>query len=239
MLSITTRSGAAAAIRRAWRRPSARLCTQSKRTSTIRSLPVACASSLQNSKTNCKKPCRRARRESHRQKDSRNVGITINSHSSSCRQRPFGSSFERQQPQTICHVSRASMSESLEEVTVLLLKSVQTLQTKVNLSFLVQMGFRDRIATVFRFLADQPEAKTLVQAAQFASTLLFVVLYIWSTYSPPPLWSIRYNLDLFLCIMFAIDYVSRFLVRATTSLLHWKHCSFESAQQYSSSQLCL
>lgn len=52
-----------------------------------------------------------------------------------------------------------------------------------------------------------------MQAAQFASTLLFVVLYIWSTYSPPPLWSIRYNLDLFLCVMFAIDYISRLLVR--------------------------
>ena len=75
------------------------------------------------------------------------------------------------------------------------------------------MGLRDRIVTVFRFLADQPEAKTVIQAAQFASTLLFVVLYIWSTYSPPPLWSIRYNLDLFLCIMFAIDYFSRLVVR--------------------------
>lgn len=84
----------------------------------------------------------------------------------------------------------------------------------------MQMGFRDRVATVFRFLADQPEAKTLIQAAQFASTLLFVVLYIWSTYSPPPLWSIRYNLDLFLCIVFAIDYVSRFLVRTTICLWH-------------------
>ena len=75
------------------------------------------------------------------------------------------------------------------------------------------MGLRDRIATGFRFLADQPEAKTILQAAQFASTLLFVVLYIWSTYSAPPLWSTRYNLDLFLCFMFAVDYVSRFMVR--------------------------
>lgn len=79
------------------------------------------------------------------------------------------------------------------------------------------MGLRERIGTVFRFLADQPEAKTVMQAAQFASTLLFVVLYIWSTYSPPALWSIRYNLDLFLCFMFAVDYVSRFLVRSFTA----------------------
>ena len=74
------------------------------------------------------------------------------------------------------------------------------------------MGLRDRIVTVFHYLLDQPEAKTIMQAAQFGSTLLFVVLYIWSTYSPPPLWSLRYNLDLFLCAMFAVDYISRFLV---------------------------
>ena len=77
------------------------------------------------------------------------------------------------------------------------------------------MGLRERIATVFRFLAEQPEAKTILQAAQFASTLLFVVLYIWSTYSPPALWSIRYNLDLFLCLTFAVDYISRFMVSLT------------------------
>ena len=76
----------------------------------------------------------------------------------------------------------------------------------------MQMGLRDRIAALFRSIADQPEAKTAVQAAQFASTLLFVVLYIWSTYSPPALWSVRYNLDLMLCCMFAVDYISRFLV---------------------------
>lgn len=80
----------------------------------------------------------------------------------------------------------------------------------------LQMGFRDRVATVFRSFSDRPEAKTVMQATQFASTLLFVVLYIWSTYSPPPLWSIRYNLDLFLCLMFAVDYVSRFWVRDLT-----------------------
>ena len=75
------------------------------------------------------------------------------------------------------------------------------------------MGLRERIAAIVRHILEQPEAKTLVQALQFASTLLFVVLYIWSTYSPPPLWSLRYNLDLFLCAMFAIDYISRFVVR--------------------------
>lgn len=102
------------------------------------------------------------------------------------------------------------------------------LDRSAHFAVVAQMGFRDRIAAGFRFLADQPEAKTLIQAAQFASTLLFVVLYIWSTYSPPPLWSIRYNLDLFLCVMFAIDYTSRFLVRTAHPPCYastWQHAS--------------
>ena len=102
------------------------------------------------------------------------------------------------------------MLDSLEEVPSF--KSIIPMPGLLSYTVVAQMGFRDRIVTVFRFLADQPEAKTLIQAAQFASTLLFVVLYIWSTYSPPPLWSLRYNLDLFLCVMFAIDYISRLLV---------------------------
>ena len=122
---------------------------------------------------------------------------------------------KRQYQSTVCQASRASMSDSLEEVRPLSHDISSQFHRSAQCAVGVQMGLRDRIATVFRFLADQPEAKTLIQAAQFASTLLFVVLYIWSTYSPPPLWSIRYNLDLFLCVMFAIDYLSRFLVRTS------------------------
>lgn len=80
------------------------------------------------------------------------------------------------------------------------------------------MGLRERIATLFRSAAEQPQAKTLLQAAQFASTVLFVVLYIWSTYSTPALWSVRYNLDLLLCCMFAIDWLSRFAVSTSFSV---------------------
>ena len=122
---------------------------------------------------------------------------------------------KRQYQSTVCQASRPSMSDSLEEVRPFRHDTSSQLHRSAYFAVVAQMGLRDRIATVFRFLADQPEAKTLIQAAQFASTLLFVVLYIWSTYSPPPLWSIRYNLDLFLCVMFAIDYFSRFLVRTS------------------------
>ena len=137
--------------------------------------------------------------------------------SGSSRQRARLPGFEQQQYSSfVCHASRASMSDSLEEVRRCWPRSKASHAVwalALTVTMVMQMGLRDRIRSMFRFFAEQPEAKTLMQAAQFASTLLFVVLYIWSTYSPPPLWSIRYNLDLFLCLMFAIDYVSRFLVR--------------------------
>lgn len=47
---------------------------------------------------------------------------------------------------------------------------------------------------------------------QFACSLLFVVLYIWSTYSPPPPASFRYQLDVGLCVFFGLEYLHRFLV---------------------------
>ena len=59
-----------------------------------------------------------------------------------------------------------------------------------------------------------PEVKRTLQVSQFAASLLFVVLYVWSTYSSPQPFSWRANLDLFLCVVFAIDYLMRFTVSA-------------------------
>ena len=47
---------------------------------------------------------------------------------------------------------------------------------------------------------------------QFAASFLFVVLYIWGTYSAPPASSFRYKLDVGLCAYFALEYLHRFLV---------------------------
>lgn len=41
---------------------------------------------------------------------------------------------------------------------------------------------------------------------------MFVVLYVWATYAPPPPESLRYSLDLWLCAIFALEYVHRWLV---------------------------
>lgn len=59
---------------------------------------------------------------------------------------------------------------------------------------------------------DSPTVRSVLYLAQFASSLLFVVLYIWSTYSPPPPWTLRWNLDLALCFFFGADYCWRLAV---------------------------
>lgn len=59
---------------------------------------------------------------------------------------------------------------------------------------------------------DSPTVRSVLYLAQFASSLLFVVLYIWSTYSPPPPWTVRWNLDLALCFFFGFDYCWRLAV---------------------------
>ena len=82
----------------------------------------------------------------------------------------------------------------------------------------LQLSWWERIKAVCSQLAGQPEIRRLLQAVQFSASLIFVVLYIRSTYSSPAPWSWRYNLDLFLCAIFAVDWVSRVMVR--TSMVH-------------------
>lgn len=55
-----------------------------------------------------------------------------------------------------------------------------------------------------------------LQYVQVAASLLFVVLYVWSTYSPPVPHSARANLDLILCAIFAGEYLHRLLVLHTS-----------------------
>ena len=70
----------------------------------------------------------------------------------------------------------------------------------------------ERISDLWERFAALPEVKTALQIGQLAASLLFVVLYVWSTYKAPPPLSWRFNLDLLLCATFALDYLLRFLV---------------------------
>ena len=69
-----------------------------------------------------------------------------------------------------------------------------------------------RIAEAWERIRALPEVKTVLQVGQFASSLLFVVLYVWATYHAPAPFSWRSNLDLLLCLVFAIDYSVRYTV---------------------------
>ena len=69
-----------------------------------------------------------------------------------------------------------------------------------------------RIAEAWERIRALPEVKTVLQVGQFASSLLFVVLYVWATYHAPAPFSWRSNLDLLLCLVFAIDYLVRYTV---------------------------
>jgi hypothetical protein len=62
-------------------------------------------------------------------------------------------------------------------------------------------------------LSANPGVRLYFQLAHIAASLLFVVLYVWSTYSSPCQSSWRYKLDLTLCTLFALDYAFRMLVR--------------------------
>ena len=48
---------------------------------------------------------------------------------------------------------------------------------------------------------------------QILSSLTFVVLYVWGTYSTPKPFSWRYNLDIALCGLFATEWLWRLVVR--------------------------
>ncbi len=48
---------------------------------------------------------------------------------------------------------------------------------------------------------------------QILSSLTFVVLYVWGTYSAPKPFSVRFNLDIALCALFATEWLWRLVVR--------------------------
>ena len=65
---------------------------------------------------------------------------------------------------------------------------------------------------MLRAWLDTPTIKLASQYAQFVLAIVFVALYVYATYSPPPPDSLRYQVDLLLCAIFAVEYVHRMLV---------------------------
>ena len=71
-----------------------------------------------------------------------------------------------------------------------------------------------RLCAGLRAVLQLPAVRALLQLGQVVASLLFVVLYVWSTYSTPQPGSLRHSLDILLCGIFAAEFVARLLVRA-------------------------
>lgn len=74
-----------------------------------------------------------------------------------------------------------------------------------------------RLARAIRWVARLPEIKAIMRFMQILSSMLFVVLYVWGTYSTPRPFSWRFNLDIALCALFATEWLWRLVVSQYTS----------------------
>lgn len=64
---------------------------------------------------------------------------------------------------------------------------------------------------------SRPPGQYLARGAQFATSLAFVVLYVWGTYQAPEAASLRGRVDLWLCGVFAAEYLWRLAVEHRTA----------------------
>lgn len=72
----------------------------------------------------------------------------------------------------------------------------------------LQGGARDQLSN----LKKGVNVTFITYVAQLVASILFVVLYVWGTYSAPVAGSWRYGLDAVLSAFFAIDYITRLMV---------------------------
>jgi voltage-gated potassium channel Kch len=75
-------------------------------------------------------------------------------------------------------------------------------------------SFMDRVAYWMRYLfVERVELRALNNLFQFSSSLCFVGLYIWSTYSTPVKGSLRASIEFWLCVVFGAEYLHRLFVK--------------------------
>lgn len=63
----------------------------------------------------------------------------------------------------------------------------------------------------FRRYMKRPDVMLSTYAFQLVACLLFIVLYVWGTYSPALPGSLRYNVDLCISFLFMLDYAGRIM----------------------------
>ncbi|PSC70953.1 transcription factor MYB44-like isoform B [Micractinium conductrix] len=88
-----------------------------------------------------------------------------------------------------------------------------------------------RALALVRAVTDHQAVRLAAQYLQFVLAIVFVALYVYATYAPPAPNSLRAQLDLWLCAVFAAEYVHRMLtaeskVRMLTSF--WNACDLLS-----------
>ncbi|KAL4448241.1 hypothetical protein ABPG75_005460 [Micractinium tetrahymenae] len=88
-----------------------------------------------------------------------------------------------------------------------------------------------RALAVLSAWTDHPAVRLAAQFLQFVLAIVFVALYIYATYSPPAPDSVRAQVDLALCGVFALEYLHRMLtadskLRMLTSF--WNLCDLLS-----------
>ena len=72
------------------------------------------------------------------------------------------------------------------------------------------------LALCFSCMRSDPTCVHQTKTLNATVFLCAVVLYVWSTYSTPAPFSIRYNLDLMLCVLFATEFLFRLAVRPSS-----------------------
>ncbi|KAF8071241.1 Kcnt2 [Scenedesmus sp. PABB004] len=70
---------------------------------------------------------------------------------------------------------------------------------------------------------EEPEARLVLEGCQLLACLLFVLLYVWSTYSPVVPGEPRWWLDMGLCLVFAADWAQRLVTSSAHPLLAALH----------------
>jgi voltage-gated potassium channel Kch len=72
-------------------------------------------------------------------------------------------------------------------------------------------SYMARLVSWLAYMAERADFRAWNHMIQFAASVAFVALYVWGTYSQPAKGSLRASLDLWLCIIFAGEFLHRLI----------------------------
>ena len=98
------------------------------------------------------------------------------------------------------HINRHSVSVTCSAIPSII-THLRDAEQRLSKSLIVLSSFRDHRVT-----------HIVLHWSSFLASVAFVALYVWSTYSPPVVGSFRAQIELFLCVLFASEYVYRLVI---------------------------